>query len=202
MNRRVYKRLIWLGTGLSILGLVGIAPTLYFAYTHQGTVAAGRQVLPPEKAHIPATDTPAPAVSGRPVSISVPQAAISDLPVTDGHYNTRNKTWTLSNNRAHYAATSQPANNLAGLTFIYGHYRKEVFATLPRVRPGDQAIITTANGYRFTYRFREAFAVAPDDSRVLDYTAAPPILLLQTCSGAWFQNRQVFIFDFLQAEKL
>lgn len=187
------------------LGAAGVAPTLYFHYSNRGTASA-HSISPPAKTNTgadnkPAEDSPAP-ISGHPVSISVPDARITDLPIVDGYYDAKRQTWTLSRDKAQFAASTVQPNDQSGLTFIYGHYRKEVFATLHIIKPGAVATITTDNGYRFTYVLRETFAVAPTATDVLSYDQAPAVLAVQTCSGAWFQNRQMFIFDFKSVEKI
>jgi len=70
-----------------------------------------------------------------------------------------------------------------------------VFSTLNRIKPGDEAIITTDNGHRFTYKFRAAYETNPSDDSLFHYQGSP-ILTVQTCSGLWYQNRQLFTFNF------
>jgi LPXTG-site transpeptidase (sortase) family protein len=149
----------------------------------QAASAAAPQVTPPVR-----------VVSGKPVRIQVPALHI-DLQVIDGQYNAQSKTWTLTKDKAQYAANTPLANNAEGNTFIYGHNRKQVFSTLNRIKPGDEAIITTDNGHIFTYKFRAAYETNPSDDSLFAYKGAP-ILTVQTCSGLWYQNRQLFTFNF------
>jgi LPXTG-site transpeptidase (sortase) family protein len=139
-------------------------------------------------------DPPAQVVSGKPVRIQIPALHI-DLQVAEGRYNKQTNSWTLSNDKAHYAVNTPLANNAEGNTFIYGHNRKAVFSTLNRIKAGDEAIVTTDNGHRFTYKFRSAYETNPTDNSLFDYKGAP-ILTVQTCSGLWYQNRQLFTFNF------
>jgi LPXTG-site transpeptidase (sortase) family protein len=118
--------------------------------------------------------------------------------VIPGYYYPANKSWSLSLNDAQWGAMTAPANNKQGMTFIYAHYRKGVFLTLPKVKPGQQAIITTDNGHVFTYTFRQSVVTNPADTSLFKYQGQP-ILILQTCTGAWFQNRQLFMFDLVKA---
>jgi LPXTG-site transpeptidase (sortase) family protein len=152
------------------------------------------------RAGVPQYTTPAPteAVSGRPVRIQIPSLSI-DLNVAEGRYDSKSHTWTLSKDRAHYAVNTPLANNVEGNTFIYGHNRKAVFARLNRIKTGDVAIVTTDNGHKFTYKFRSAFETNPSDDSLFQYQG-PPILTVQTCSGMWYQNRQLFTFDFVNVE--
>lgn len=139
-----------------------------------------------------------PDISGVPVRLSVPSVGV-DLKVIPGYYNRSKNSWTLSLNDAQYGTMTAPANNKQGLTFIYAHYRKGVFLTLPKVQPGATAIVKTDNGHTFTYTFRQSVVTKPTDTSLFSYQGKP-ILVLQTCSGAWYQNRQLFTFDLTKVE--
>jgi LPXTG-site transpeptidase (sortase) family protein len=139
----------------------------------------------------------APKISGVPKRIQIPSVGI-DLKIIPGYYNPKDQSWTLSLNDAQWGAMTSRPNNKEGLTFIYAHYRKNVFYTLPHVTPGSAAIVTTQNGHVFTYRYRGSTIVKPQNTNILKYKGKP-ILLLQTCSGVWYENRQLFIFDYVSA---
>lgn len=139
----------------------------------------------------------APTLTGTPTHISIPSVGI-DLQVIPGYYYPKTNSWTLSLTDAQYATMTAPANNGEGLTFIYAHYRLNVFYTLPKVQPGAQAIITTDNGHTFTYTFRNSIITEPTDTSLFTYQGKP-ILVLQTCTGLWYQNRQLFTFDLSKA---
>lgn len=143
-------------------------------------------------AGMPAVSAPAQPISGKPVRVQIPALKL-DLAVAEGHFNPTNRTWTLSNDKAHYAVNTRLANNTEGNTFIYGHNRPGVFKTLYQVKPGDQATVTTENGHTFTYVFKAAYETNPNDDSLFQYKGAP-ILTIQTCSGMWYQNRQLFTF--------
>lgn len=138
-----------------------------------------------------------PDISGVPVRLTISSVGI-DLKVIPGYYNRANNSWTLSLNDAQYGTMTSPANNKQGLTFIYAHYRKGVFLNLPKVQPGTEAVVTTSNGHTFTYTFRQSVVTKPTDTSLFSYQGKP-ILVLQTCSGAWYQNRQLFTFDLNRA---
>lgn len=139
-----------------------------------------------------------PLIEGKPIAISLPSVNIN-LDVADGNYNPNNNSWTLSSDRAHYGVMTAKANNKAGNTFIYGHNRKSVFGRLPKIKVGEQAIVTTEIGKVFTYKLREIITTKPTDTSLFSYKGAP-ILTLQTCTGAWYQDRSLFIFDFVSVE--
>ncbi|HJQ08414.1 MAG TPA: sortase [Candidatus Saccharimonadales bacterium] len=145
-------------------------------------------------------DPAKPVIIGKPVRVKVPDAGIN-IQVMDGVYNEKNHTWSLSNDKAHYALMTPRANNIEGNTFIYGHNRRSVFAPLLKIQPGAEAIVETDNGKTFHYVLRSATDVDPSDVSIFTYKGAP-ILTLQTCSGTWYEDRRLFIFDFVKVENL
>lgn len=155
-----------------------------FSSVVKAEAASGQQAAP--------TPAPAQVISGKPVRIQVPSLAIN-LRVAEGHFDAASQTWTLSKDKAHYGVNTPPANNAHGNTFIYGHNRTGVFRSLSRIKPGAIVIVTTENGHRFTYRFSAAYETNPNDDSLFRYQG-PPIMTVQTCSGMWYQNRQLFTF--------
>ena len=133
--------------------------------------------------------------NGSPVRIQVLEADIN-IAVAPGVYNTSSQTWTLSTTKAHYALVTPKPNTDGGNTFIYGHNRKSVFARLTGIKVGSTAVITTDKNQRFTYRLRAINTTTPTDDSLFHYSG-PPILTLQTCTGANFQNRTLYVFDLI-----
>jgi sortase (surface protein transpeptidase) len=194
MKLRYDKKLVLIAsTILVVLGVAGSLPTIYFHFMNNGTVAA--HGLPETK---PA-NTGITKISGHPKAISIPSLNIN-LQIIDGFYNKSSRQWTLTLDKAQFAPITPEPNNIAGNTFIYGHYRREVFAYLHNIKPGGKAIVTTDNGYKFIYRFNQTYATSPDDSSIFNYKGAP-ILTVQTCSGTWFQNRQMYLFEYVGYKK-
>src|SRR5579884_4183540 len=138
------------------------------------------------------------ATSGRPVRIVIPGSSyngqVVDLPVDPGYYDPSNG-WTLTGYHAQFAMISQPANNKAGDTFIYGHNNDYVFGALRHVTPavGAQALVYTDNGHIFEYAFQKSYSVAPDDVSILNYQG-PPIMTIQTCTGSLNELRTMYEF--------
>jgi hypothetical protein len=194
------KIILIAGILLSVVGAVGAAPTLYFETTHHGTANA-EALLPAPTAAVSPAVTNKPVVSGYPISISFPSVNINNVSVVDGVYDAKKKDWTLSLHNAHYAVMTARPNDTGGQTYIYGHYRPEVFAYLHHIKPGAQAFITTDNGYRFVYNFQGSIDVDPTNTNFLNYQG-PPVLTVQTCSGSWMQNRELFRFTFDHVEKM
>ncbi len=159
----------------------------------QTSLPSGGAVSQVQAAQTNTTDQTKDVLQGKPSRLLIPRLSL-DLPVADGVYNSKTKSWTLSKDKAHYALITALANNQAGNTFIYGHNRREVFANLARLQPGDTVVVHTDNGHTFTYNFRSAYDTNPNDDSLFFYRGKP-VLTLQTCSGIWFQNRRLFTFD-------
>ena len=129
---------------------------------------------------------------GIPATLKIPALNI-DLPVVDGSYNAADASWTLTEDKAHYANLTVPVNDRQGNTMIYGHNNQHVFAALERLQPGMEAEVVTTAGDHFYYTFASTFTIRPNDLTSFN-SGGSPRLTLQTCSGAWFENRQMFEF--------
>ncbi len=192
---------------LLAIGLVIVLPSLYFRWNNTGTASANpitaSQVWSKVNSEAKPTTNQV-KVTGFPISISIPGSRpalnIYDQ-VIPGYYNKNSGQWTLSGKAAQFAVISSQPNNISGNTFIYGHYNPYVFAYLHLITPGTVATITTDNGYEFSYKFVNTYTVQPTDTNVLNYSGSP-ILTVQTCSGAFFQNRQMFVFSFESYKKI
>jgi LPXTG-site transpeptidase (sortase) family protein len=181
------------GLALVLIGLVVGAINILGIWHSQRSAARLQPLAKVLNNHKPA-ENDQPIVSGTPTHISVPSVGI-DINVIPGYYYSKTKSWTLSNNNAQYGVITPKANNKSGDTFIYGHALMNVFGRLPAVKPGDKAIITTDNGHTFTYQFQVSSITSPGDTSLFSYKGRP-VLILQTCTGVWYQNRQLFVFDF------
>lgn len=182
------------GTALVAIGLILGGYTLLNTWLTQHTASklSSQALKSNDQAH-----DDIPLISGTPVRIEVPSVSI-DLKVIPGYYYPKSQSWTLSLNDAQYGVMTAPANNRGGDTFIYAHYRKGVFLALPKIQTGATAVVTTDNGHSFTYTFRASQITTPQDTSLFTYKGKP-ILVLQTCTGVWFQNRQLFTFDLVKA---
>ncbi len=184
-------------TGLSfvIIGLIIAGASLFGVWWNQRSAEKPKPFSQVVDNRQPKDDG-TPLIKGTPVHITIPSVSI-DLKVIPGYYYPKTQSWTLSLNDAQYAVMTAKPNNKAGDTFIYAHYRLNVFYTLPHVKNGDQAIITTDNGHTFTYTFDSSTITTPDNTGLFNYKGKP-ILILQTCTGVHFQNRQLFVFNLSQ----
>jgi LPXTG-site transpeptidase (sortase) family protein len=185
------------GVGLVVLGVaLAVSPALEYWRNRQIPHTATSPFLVVASA-VPSFPVQKTYIRGEPTRIRVPRLGI-DLTIREGVYDRATKSWTLSSDAAHHALNTPPPNNRDGNTFIYAHNRPGLFQALNQIRSGDKVIVMTANGHRFTYAFRTAYETTPTDSAPFQYTGAP-ILTLQTCSGLWYQNRQLFTFDLTEA---
>ncbi|MCA9324948.1 sortase [Candidatus Saccharibacteria bacterium] len=147
--------------------------------------------------HVSAAQPNKPTISGQPVRFQVPSLKL-DLKIVDGYYNKQTGEWSLSRDKVQYATITPKPNNKAGNTFLYGHYRREVFAPLHNIKADAEAIVTTANGHQFHYRLNKVRVVEPTESAgIFDYEGKP-ILTVQTCTGSFYQDRQLFVFDLVE----
>ncbi len=179
--------------GVILFVAAGILATEYYlsvkAQNDAVTAALKQTTSVPTKT---VTITPQ-AVTGTPVKISIPSVSISQ-PVDRGYYNASTGTWTLSYRSVYWASMTAPINSQTGNTFIYGHDVSKIFGNLLNAQIGAKAIVTTDNGYEFTYTLAKSVAVKPNDTSEIQQTDAPQ-LTLQTCSGSWYQYRQMFTFS-------
>lgn len=174
-------------------GLLLSGPSLYYQL-RENSLSQTPITFP----SVTAPDTSHPEIkTGEPVRLQIPSIGI-DLIVTEGEFNQTTNTWNVSNDKAHYAIVSDTPNNRYGNTFIYGHNRANVFARLAQLQTGAEAIIRTDNNLQFVYQLSEVEETDPNNTSVLLPYSNKPTLSLQTCSGSWYQNRQIFRFDFIR----
>lgn len=140
---------------------------------------------------------PAARVDGQPVKIVIPALDLS-LQIVPGYYNQHSKTWTLSNDKAQFATLSTLPNSQSGNTFVYGHARKNVFASLHSLPAGAVAVVTTDNGHTFYYELSATQVVDPSDWDAVFGYQGKPILTLQTCTGPTYAKRQLFTFNLVR----
>ena len=197
--KTVAQKRIKIGVACLIIGLAGLAPSVYYRWIAPVNQPAIPTAVAPINQQLAMAGPREQIIKGTPVHLDIPSLQLS-LVVADGNFNQNTGQWTLSLDKAHFANISAPVNTKMGNTLIYGHYRPEVFASLHRIKPDSEAIVTTDNGYRFIYHLQAIHETSPSDTSLFAYTG-PPQLTIQTCSGAFFQNRQLFTFSFVRYEK-
>lgn len=177
---------------LLIITALGIFTPLGYFWAHSRlAVAAAPSTVPVQRVVLPKKSS---VITGHPTNIQIPSLHMN-LQVIDGLYNAQTGGWTLTLDKAQFATPSVQPNNLEGNTLIYGHYRPEVFAYLHLIQPGAKVIITTNNGYVFSYTFQTSKAFDPTDTSIFAYKGAPR-LTIQTCSGSFMQHRQMYYFSY------
>lgn len=188
-----------IGTIINIVGatllVFGTGLALYAFYVRSAN--ANIQASPaPNAQHITVNKPLAPTVTqGKPVSLLIESVGISN-PVIEGVFNYNTQEWTLTKDKVQFATMTRQPNNERGLTFMYGHARREVFSKLLRIKNGAIATVTTSNGYTFSYRYTGSATYKPTEITVFSYDG-PPILVLQTCTGLFYENRRLFSFEFV-----
>lgn len=193
-RRRIYTTVATLAL---ITGAALFAPLAWMNLQNNQAVQASAGAQPSEALSLVQTPD---VVQGVPVRVQVDSARIN-LPVITGSYNQKTGQWTLTNTSAQYADRSLPANNKAGTTLIYAHAEQNLFGRLSQLSPNSTAYVYTDNGYKFTYTLTTTEAVSPRQTSVITSEGAPQ-LLLQTCSGTFSQNRQLYYFKLQSYQKL
>ncbi len=143
------------------------------------------------------TSSEAPLVEDKPTELAVPRLNLK-LAVTEGYYYKYNQSWTLSEDKTHYAVMTALPNNKKGHTLIYGHATKQVLLPTGNLVEGDQLILTLENGQKLEYFYSGATKVNPTNTDILRKATDLPELTLMTCDGAFFQQRRQMTFSFLR----
>ncbi len=191
LKKRASRYGLFIGFTCIIGGSAIILPSLYY----QNKSSAGTTV-PLEIKTVALHEQQRIIQTGKPVRLVIPTVNI-DLSVIDGVYDESAQVWNVSNDSAHFATITTQPNDFDGNTFIYGHLRESVFYRLPKTVIGAEAVVYTDNDLVFHYTLTAVSETNPQDvSALLAPQEQKPILTLQTCSGAWYQNRQLFTFDF------
>lgn len=133
-------------------------------------------------------------VSGMPTSLNIPSLNMY-LSVVPGYYDQASQVWTLTTTKVQFATISSVPNNRSGNTFIYGHARTNLFATLPKIQAGAEAIVSTSNGHHFFYALDSTKVIDPSDYNAVFGYQGKPVLMLQTCVGLLYQSREILTFN-------
>lgn len=148
-----------------------------------------------------ASTVSSPGISGRPVRLQIERLG-SSFEVRTGEYDSAKQTWTLDTQHVFWANLSMPANSERGTTLLYAHAEPDLFGKLPELQISDVVTVTTDSGYTLRYKLVGGQTVNPDDSAFLLERTGAPRLMLQTCTGMWWEKRQLFAFDLVEARKI
>lgn len=191
--RNIFTRIPLVLRVVSLYVVVGL-PLWFAASTGQFThrVAADTHITPRR----PVAAVPLVSIkTGAPATVAVPNVGIN-LPVIQGEYDAVKDSWTLTDDKAQFAAMTDQPNDRAGNTFIYGHNTDPVFAKLSALKAGDVAEVKTSNNLTFRYVYSGEQIVQPTNTDILNAEPATPRLTLMTCEGIFSQTRRVMFFDF------
>lgn len=195
-------RKIYFFSSIAFLYVMTVGVIVYSAHILDPPLRSVRTPKPVPSLSAPLAKQLPKIVSGAPVRIVIPAAGI-DLPIDEGHYNPRNKTWTLSPVHAEFAVSTMPANDQAGATFIYGHGTQAVFGKLGSSPPatGSTAKVYTDSGHIFFYTLKSRHDLSPTDTSILsNATSGRPRLIVQTCTGAFSEWRTEFTFSYQKVQ--
>jgi hypothetical protein len=71
---------------------------------------------------------------------------------------------------------------------------------MKRVALGAEAIVSTDIGSKFYYKLENIHTTDPSDVSLFTYTGTP-ILTVQTCTGLWHEQRQLYTFTLQRFEE-
>jgi len=115
-----------------------------------------------------------------------------DLDIVIEKIDTDLKTWVVHDGVANFADGTAMPNDQSGMSFIYGHARKGMFARLGELAAGDSILIYGETGLVFKYVVNETRIVAADATEFLDETYDQPTLVLATCHG-WLSQKRLLV---------
>lgn len=131
---------------------------------------------------------------GTPQHISVPDLSI-DVNLSPGNYDPVTSQWGISDSSAFFASVTDYANlEIGNNLFIYGHNSRRIFGNLLYIRPDTKVFVTTEEGETIEFSFLESMVVDPTESNIFDYNGNPR-LIIQTCTGAFNQQRQIIYLE-------
>lgn len=134
-------------------------------------------------------------ITGVPRSFTLPRIGLT-REVIDGYYIPEKQDWTLTDDKAQFAAMTSPLSDTAGQAMIYGHNTVAVLEPVKNVAVGDELLITSDTGRVFVYTYASDRFVDPTDTSVLYETPGTPRVVLMTCEGWTSATRRLLYFDF------
>lgn len=184
------RRLVTLLSALAILAGLGV-----LAYTMFGQQAvASRTVGSVEAGLVGAPEKPA-VPRDTSMTLTVPKMErVQGVPVYTAP---ASDTGTLDRGAMHVEGTGWPWETGSN-TYIAGHrlgYKGTdsylQFFDLPKLRNGDEVVLTDANGTTYTYRVFRKFRVDPSDYQVTGPVPGKSVVSLQTCTLPYYNQRLI-----------
>jgi LPXTG-site transpeptidase (sortase) family protein len=134
---------------------------------------------------------------GTPVSLSLPRLGI-DLKLEPGQYSSSTKMWSLDSTHAFYVLPGKEPLSDKASPFIYGHYRKNVFANLKGAAVGEPLYVTNSTGATLAFKFTGSIIVDPSRGDIINRLPNDKkSLYLLTCVSPFFTSRQIFHFEYM-----
>lgn len=173
-HKNAHRRHIFIST--AILGVSLIFAGLYLSY--QTTILSFTQT-PPETSSVPDR-------RALPTRILISKAKINlkieETRIIDG-------VWQISPKLASHLITSaRPKEN--GNIVIYGHNKRELFASLKKVAVGDGLTVYTADGKLHNYQVTQVLTTTPKDIQWVLPTSTET-LTIYTCTGIFDSKRLI-----------
>ncbi len=187
-HKTATKKTVLFGSALVLITLLLLA-----AYAGLGRPASGEAspIIDPNRETVSLPDAP----EDETLWLTVPaMARVKDLPVGTGPADDEA---TLAESALHVEGTGFPWEEGANV-YIAGHRigyeggaSHLVFYDLDVLQNGDEAILTDADGTRYTYRVFRSFVVDPDDYHVTEPVTGKSVVSLQTCTLPDYSERLV-----------
>ena len=169
-----------------VFGLVLVLVALLLLAAYAGLVRPASGEASPVINSGGETVSPPEAPEDETLRLTVPaMARVKDVPVGTGPADDEA---TLAESALHVEGTGFPWEEGANV-YIAGHRigyeggaSHLVFYDLDVLQNGDEAILTDADGTRYTYRVFRSFVVDPDDYHVTEPVTGKSVVSLQTCT--------------------
>lgn len=176
--RGIFSKRILFYSGALILLLGGLAylhgPRVYYSSLNAEEMPTVNKKVSPDLRH--------------PIKLKIERLRI-EVPIKSGRYDPATRTWTLNYTDAFYARNSETP-------LIYGHRTGNVFQKLEYLKNNDALIITTKQGNKFVFQYKNSRNLSPHSSEILSETI-PNNVILMTCSGLWNEERKAHFFEYL-----
>lgn len=101
----------------------------------------------------------------------------------------QNGAWPVHDSVANFLLTSASPTQNSNIV-IYGHNTRDALWILKRLKTGEEIVLTSESGSKYTYKVDQIFVTNPEDVAVVMPTDQE-ILTLYTCTGLFDQKRLV-----------
>ncbi len=143
----------------------------------------------------PAAPAPSDPPTDTTMRLTVPRMSrVQDIPVKTAE---SSNAAVLDNGALHAEGTGYPWQKEANV-YIAGHRlgypgtnSYMLFLDLPRLKTGDEIILTDAKARRYVYRVFESFKVRPDEISVMEPVPGESVISLQTCTLPDYAERLI-----------